>query len=186
MPFLFQIYVEKKWQRFGLFLGNQLLHEAKIVEQKQCKKEFNTYSNRICQQWKKKVKVNLSKVDLKTFGRSISLSATCPSAFRLVQDQMRSTGETEIHQSCPELFDDGSKNNFEKYYIYEVNRVGGRRLGLWAHQVVDKEGLLFLILDFVTIVSFWCFCHKACKRPNRCFLCKFFIYQCLYIYASCK
>ena len=52
---------------------------------------------------------------------------------------MRSTGETEIHQSCPELFDDGSKNNFEKYYIYEVNRVGGRRLGLWAHQAVDKD-----------------------------------------------
>ena len=56
----------------------------------------------------------MSKVDLKTFGRSISLSATCPSAFRLVQDQMRSTGETEMHQSCPELFGDGSKNNFEK------------------------------------------------------------------------
>ena len=79
----------------------------------------------------------------------------------------------------------GAKITLKKYYIcsapvwpsdsFKTKRgQQGGRLGLWAHQVVDKEGLLFLILDFVTIVSFWCFCHKACKKSNRCFRYRFF------------
>ena len=108
----------------SVFEQKTVVFEENIVKQKKCKKELKPNFNK---------KKNLSTVKEKSesefvksgpldIGRSISLSATCPPAFRLVQDQMRSTGETKIHQHCPELFEDGSKNYFEK--ILHLFRAG--------------------------------------------------------------
>ena len=110
-------------------------------------------------------------------GRSISLSATCPPAVRLVQDQMRSTRKTEIHQNCPELFD-GSKNNFEKNTTSvsrrsdrptlsrpnEVNRVGDWDCG--HIKLLIKKDCCFSSSILSQLSAFDVFVIRLAKSPT--------------------
>ena len=135
------------------------------------------------------IKKNLSTVKEKSesefvksgpldIGRSISLSATCPPAVRLVQDQMRSTRKTEIHQNCPELFD-GSKNNFEKNTTSvsrrsdrptlsrpnEVNRVGDWDSG--HIKLLIKKDCCFSSSLLSQLSAFEVFVIRLAKGPTQ-------------------